>query len=113
MFLDFFNPRSKNLLKEKNPGSGNSLYDLVLNALDESRLGRTDFNGASAYEIARRIHRIDHKYSDYDIERVLEELAKTGLVKKVVLDPLFFKEIGRDTKKENEAFEKLQKTSSK
>lgn len=82
------------MLKTKNPSSGKSLHDLVLNALDESHLGRMDFNGASAYEIARRIHRIDHKFSDYDIELALEELAKTGLVKKVVQDPLFFKEIG-------------------
>lgn len=99
-------------MKVKNPGSGKTLIDLVLNALDESHLGRTDFNGASAYEIARRIHRIDNGFSDHDIGWALEELAKIGLVKKIVVDPVFFKEVGRNTKKENEMMEKFQKTSS-
>jgi hypothetical protein len=95
-------------MKAKNPGTGKSLYDLVLNALDESHLGRVDFKGAEAYEIARRIHRIDNRFSDYDIEQILEELVKTGLVKKITRFPIFFKEMGR-----NLVLEKSKKTSSK
>ena len=87
--------------KVKNPGTGKSLHDLVLDALDESHLGRTDFEGASAYEISRRIHRIDHRFSDFDIENALEELEKTDIVKKITQSPIFFKEMGGKRMSEN------------
>ncbi len=80
------------ILKQKNIGSGKHLYDLIFDALDESAVGRSDFKGTSAYEVARRIRAKDTKFDDHAIENALEELVKTGIIKKVERQPFFSKE---------------------
>lgn len=80
-------------MKSKTPGSGRFLYDLIFDALDESQIGRgLDFGGATAFEVARRIRAKDQRFDDFEIENALEELAKTGVVKKMVPPPVFSKE---------------------
>lgn len=90
LFFRLFFGVSKMEMKIKNPILKTSLPDLVLDALEESRIGRIKFKGASAYEITRRINRTNHGISDNDVEEILEELVKAGLLYRIEPDPPLF-----------------------